>query len=76
MSSGAAPILRDLNVASRTCYEEFAALPGNDFEMKHDGLLMLCKSAGAMEHEIKLADRANAIGVEAARAGREADSRA
>ncbi len=60
-----APLLRDLNVASRACYEELAALPGNDIEMKHDGLLMLCKSARAMEHEVKLAGRANAIGVEA-----------
>jgi D-amino-acid dehydrogenase len=60
-----APLLRDLNVASRACYEEFSALPGNDIEMKHDGLLMLCKTARAMEHEVKLSDRANAIGVEA-----------
>jgi D-amino-acid dehydrogenase len=60
-----APLLRDLNVASRTCYEELAAAPGNDFELKHDGLLMLCKSPQALEHEAKLADRANALGVEA-----------
>jgi D-amino-acid dehydrogenase len=60
-----APLLRDLNVASRACYEEFAALPGNDFELKHDGLLMLCKSARTMEDEVKLAEQARSLGVEA-----------
>jgi D-amino-acid dehydrogenase len=60
-----APLLRDLNVASRASYEEFASLPGTDFELKHDGLLMLCKSARTLGHETDLADRANAIGVEA-----------
>lgn len=59
------PLLRDLNVASRTCYDQFAALPGNDFELKHNGLLMLCKTPQTLEHEVKLADRANATGVEA-----------
>ena len=60
-----APLLRDMTVASQACYEEFAAVPDNDIEMKHDGLLMLCKSDRAMEHEAKIAEQANAIGVEA-----------
>jgi D-amino-acid dehydrogenase len=39
-----APLLRDLSLASRDCFEELAALPGNDFGLVKRGLLMLCKS--------------------------------
>src|SRR5438067_9629556 len=28
-----APLLRDLNLASRACFEQLADLPGNDFEL-------------------------------------------
>src|SRR5207344_2604067 len=34
----AAPLLRDLCFASRSCYEELAALPGNDFGLTSNGL--------------------------------------
>ena len=33
-----APVLRDLNFASRACFEELAALPGNDFGLVKRGL--------------------------------------
>src|SRR6185503_3346049 len=37
-----APLLRDLHLASRRCFEELAE--GNDFGLVKKGLLMLCKS--------------------------------
>src|SRR5947209_1276698 len=39
----AAPLLRDLSLASRACFEKLAALPGMDFSLTQRGLLMLCK---------------------------------
>src|SRR5881392_433760 len=32
-----APLLRDLNLASRACFEQLADLPGNDFELVKKG---------------------------------------
>src|SRR5512133_2960715 len=40
-----APLLRDLSLGSRACFEELAALTGNGFGLVKKGLLMLCKSA-------------------------------
>ena len=61
----AAPLLRDLNFASRSCYEELAALPGNDFGLVKKGLLMLCKSRHAMDEETRTAEHARALGIPA-----------
>jgi D-amino-acid dehydrogenase len=61
----AAPLLRDLNFASRACFEELAALPGNDFGLTTRGLLMLCKTQHGLDDEAKFAARANALGVPA-----------
>jgi D-amino-acid dehydrogenase len=60
-----APVLRDLNQASRQCYEELAFEWGDSFVLHKRGLLMLCKEASTLEHEAKHAERANAIGVQA-----------
>src|SRR6185369_9833076 len=60
-----APLLRDLSLASRTLFAELAALPGNDFHLVQRGLLMLCKTAQALEHEAKYAAQANELGVPA-----------
>ena len=46
-----APLIRDLSFASRACFEEFAALPGNDFGLVKKGLVMLCKTQHALEDE-------------------------
>ena len=61
----AAPILRDLNLASRDCYEELSSLPGMDFGLVQKGLLMLCRTAHALEEEARTAARAVALGVPA-----------
>ena len=58
-----APILRDLNLASRACFEELAALPGADFGLVKNGLLMLCKSDKALEEEARLAAAARRLGL-------------
>ncbi len=62
---GAAPLLRDLHFASRACFEEVSALPGNDFGLTTRGLLMLCKTQHGLDDEAKFASRANALGVPA-----------
>jgi D-amino-acid dehydrogenase len=61
----AAPLLRDLHLASRACFEELAGLPGNDFGLVKKGLLMLCKTEHALEEEAKTAEKARQLGVPA-----------
>ncbi|NDB76001.1 MAG: FAD-dependent oxidoreductase [Verrucomicrobia bacterium] len=61
----AAPLLRDLSFASRACFEELAALPGNDFGLTMRGLLMLCKTQHGLDEEAQFAERANQLGVPA-----------
>ncbi len=60
-----APLLRDLSFASRACFEEFAALPQNDFGLVKKGLMMLCQTQRALDEEAAFAQRANALGVPA-----------
>jgi D-amino-acid dehydrogenase len=60
-----APLLRDLHLASRACFEELAALPGNDFGLVKKGLLALCKTEHALEEENKTAEQARKLGVPA-----------
>jgi D-amino-acid dehydrogenase len=61
----AAPVLRDLNLASRACYEELSARPEMDFGLVKKGLLMLCRTAHALEEEAGTAAKAMALGVPA-----------
>ncbi len=63
--SRSAPVIRDLSFASRTCFEELAALPGMDFGLVQQGLVMLCKTQHALDDEAKYAAQANALGVPA-----------
>ncbi len=58
----AAPLLRDLSFASRACFEELAT-PQNDFGLAKRGLLVLCKTAHALEEESRTADQARALGI-------------
>src|SRR5881296_1984117 len=51
-----APLLRDLNFASRACFEELADLPDNDFGLVKRGLLMLCKTQPAFDEEARMAE--------------------
>jgi D-amino-acid dehydrogenase len=60
-----APLLRDLHLASRTCFEKLAALPQTDFGLVKRGLLMLCKTTHALDEEAKTAGRANQLGIPA-----------
>jgi D-amino-acid dehydrogenase len=59
----AAPLLRDLNMASRACYQDLAAMSGNEIELQNDGLLMLCKSEKTLEHEGRAAQLAGRLGL-------------
>lgn len=60
-----APLLRDLHLASRTCYEEWAGLWGDDFGWVEGGLLVLCKTEHALEEEAKTAEHARQLGIPA-----------
>ncbi len=61
----AAPLLRDLSLASRAAYEELAALPNFDFGLTQKGLLMLCKERHSLEEEAKTAAFASELGIPA-----------
>jgi D-amino-acid dehydrogenase len=58
-----APLLRDLHLASRACYEELSALPGTDFGLVKKGLLMLCKTDRAWAEESHAAELAGKLGI-------------
>jgi D-amino-acid dehydrogenase len=60
-----APLLRDLNVASRACFEEFAELTGNSFGFEKRGLLCLCKTARRLEEEARSVEQARVLGLKA-----------
>jgi D-amino-acid dehydrogenase len=59
-----APLLRDLNLASRHCYEELDERIGG-FGLVKKGLLMLCKSQHALQEEAAVAKKACELGIPA-----------
>ncbi len=59
--NAAAPVLRDLSLLSRQCYDEI----GLDFGLVKKGLLMLCKKQQALDEEAHMAETANALGIPA-----------
>jgi D-amino-acid dehydrogenase len=59
----AAPVLRDLTLASRECYEDLAR--EDDFGFVKSGLLVLCKTPHALEEEARTAAYANQLGIPA-----------
>ncbi len=61
----AAPLLRDLLLASRKCFEELAALPGVDFGLAKNGLLMLCQEQHTLDEEARTAELARSLGIPA-----------
>src|SRR5215469_2463275 len=61
----AAPLLRDLSLASRGCFEELAGQPGVDFGLMKKGLLMLCKEQHTLDEEATTAEQARALGIPA-----------
>jgi D-amino-acid dehydrogenase len=60
-----APLIRDLSLASRACFEELSTIPDGGFGLEKRGLLMLCKTNHALEEEAKTADRARELGIPA-----------
>jgi len=58
-----APILRDLHLGSRCCYEELAEQSGNAFGLVQQGLLMICKTEPTFEEEKHLAEMAQRLGL-------------
>jgi D-amino-acid dehydrogenase len=62
----AAPLLRDLCLASRELFVELAAETGNAFELRTEGVLNLCKTEAGLEEETRgLARVASEAGIEA-----------
>jgi D-amino-acid dehydrogenase len=61
----AAPVLRDLHLASRDCYREWATLWNNDFNLSERGMLMLCNTERGLEEETKAAVYARRLGIAA-----------
>jgi D-amino-acid dehydrogenase len=61
----AAPVLRDLSIASHRCFDELAALPGSDFHLVKKGLLMLCRTAHALDEEIRTVEMGRSLGIAA-----------
>jgi D-amino-acid dehydrogenase len=60
----AAPVLRDLALASRACYEDLAAQE-NDFGFEKSGTLMLCKTRHGLDEEARTAEHARTLGIAA-----------
>jgi D-amino-acid dehydrogenase len=63
--AASAPVLRDLGLRSRALFAELANEWGNEFGLVQKGLLMLCKSQGALDHEAAGAEQARELGIEA-----------
>lgn len=59
--AAAAPVLRDLSLLSRQCFEDI----GLDFGLVKNGLLMLCKQQQTLDEEAHMAAQANALGIPA-----------
>ncbi|MHB1078950.1 MAG: NAD(P)/FAD-dependent oxidoreductase [Prosthecobacter sp.] len=60
-AAAAAPVLRDLSLLSRQCFEDI----GLDFGLVKNGLLMLCKQQHTLDEEAHMAAQANALGIPA-----------
>jgi D-amino-acid dehydrogenase len=60
-----APLLRDLNLASRGEYHRLFSKLGLEEQYHRKGLLMLCKTVKAYDDEAQLADQANKLGLSA-----------
>src|SRR5437667_5469207 len=61
--SRSAPLLRDLNLASRRCFEELAELTGNAFRLEKRGVLCLCRTEHRLEEEARTARQARQLGL-------------
>lgn len=57
----AVPVLRDLSLLSRQCFEDM----GLDLGLVKKGLLMLCKEQHTLDEEARMAAKANELGIPA-----------
>lgn len=64
-STRSAPLLRDLNLASRAAYEQFAAIPGADFGLQQRGLLVLCRTDARLHEEMAAIQLSRNLGMAA-----------
>ncbi len=63
--AAAAPLLRDLSLASKACFEALAERHGNAFAFQKRGLLMLCHTAHGLDEEARTAEAAHRLGLPA-----------
>jgi D-amino-acid dehydrogenase len=61
----AAPLLRDLHLASRAGYDDWSRRWGDRFGWTTNGLLMLCRTEKGLEEEARTAERARELGIPA-----------
>lgn len=61
----AAPVLRDLHLASRRAFEELAETAGAELGLEKQGLLMLCSTEHGLEEEAKAAAQARGLEIPA-----------
>ena len=60
-----APLLRDLHLASRALYDEWAREWSEPFGWTTNGLLMLCATEEGMDEEARAAEKARGLGIPA-----------
>jgi D-amino-acid dehydrogenase len=65
-AEGAAPSLLQLNLLSKSLYEDLAAGPDFNFGLERKGILMYYKTEKVGEEEVHLADKARRMGLDVA----------
>ena len=60
------PLLKELHLASRELYRELASQSDDDFQLKQTGLVMLCATDKTFDAEVRLAERAQKLGLDIA----------
>lgn len=60
-----APLLRDLHLASRQCFQQMQSDLGVDFGLVSRGLLMLCRERPVWEEEVETSELAQKLGLKA-----------
>ncbi len=67
----AAPIIRDISVLSQELYDDIKQEERFSFHYDKKGLLMLCQTEKLLKEEIKMADMANDLGLQAREVNRQ-----
>jgi D-amino-acid dehydrogenase len=61
--NASAPLLLQLNLAGKACFEQLAAEWGNTFDLTPKGILMICNTEEGLEHETATATMGRALGL-------------